>query len=150
VFSIDRDRGTFRSWSRLLPGAAVHVEAIVEARLAATDLRRTLDPLLGYLLRTGQCDLYRIPSRVGAPYETGGLAVTERPYRLIDAVGRTHPRRFAYGVPTESVHWVTAAGARPGVNSVTLGDSDAISRAVLALAGGIEPESMAASFGVAG
>jgi hypothetical protein len=36
-------------------------------------------------------------------------------------------------VPTEAVHWVTAAGIRPGVDSVTLGDSDAIARAVLAL-----------------
>jgi hypothetical protein len=59
--------------------------------------------------------------------------VTERPYHLIDAAGRAHPRRFAYGVPTESVHWVTAAGIRPGVNSVTLTDSDAIARAVLQL-----------------
>jgi hypothetical protein len=31
------------------------------------------------------------------------------------------------------VHWVTAAGIRPGVDSVTLGDSDAIARAVVAL-----------------
>jgi hypothetical protein len=66
-------------------------------------------------------------------YETGGLAVTERPYRLLDAQGRAHPRRFAYGVPTEAVHWATAAGIRPGVDSVTLADSDAIARAALAL-----------------
>lgn len=59
--------------------------------------------------------------------------MTTRPYRLVDATGRTHPRRFAYGVPTESVHWVTAAGIRPGVGSVTLEDSDAIAHAVLSL-----------------
>ncbi len=59
--------------------------------------------------------------------------MTERPYRLIDAHGVPHPRRFAYGVPTESVHWVTAAGIRPGVGSVTLEDSDAIAAAVLAV-----------------
>ncbi len=64
-------------------------------------------------------------------YETGGLAVTERPYRLLDGQGRPHPRRFAYGIPTEAVHWATAAGIRPGVDSVTLADSDAIARAVL-------------------
>ncbi|SKU40566.1 Uncharacterised protein [Mycobacteroides abscessus subsp. abscessus] len=62
------------------------------------------------------------------------MAVTARPYRLIGADGRAHPRRFAYGVPTESVHWVTAAGIRPGVDSVTLGDADAIARAALASA----------------
>lgn len=33
------------------------------------------------------------------------------------------------------MHWVTAAGIRPGVDSVTLGDSDAIARAAL----GVEP-----------
>jgi uncharacterized membrane protein len=31
------------------------------------------------------------------------------------------------------VHWVTAAGIRPGVGSVTLEDSDAIAAAVRAL-----------------
>lgn len=81
----------------------------------------------------GSADASRSTGAPGAAYETGGLAVTERPYRVVDAQGRPHPRRFAYGVPTEAVHWVTAAGIRPGVNSVTLGDSDAIARAVLAL-----------------
>ncbi|MGQ4272379.1 hypothetical protein, partial [Nocardiopsis changdeensis] len=60
-----------------------------------------------------------------------GLAVTSRPFRLLDAARRPHPRRYAFGVPTESVHWVTAAGIRPGVNSVTLTDSDAIAQAAL-------------------
>ena len=59
--------------------------------------------------------------------------MSERPYRLLDAHGRAHPRRVAYGVPSESVHWVTAAGIRPGVGSVSLEDSDAIAAAVLAL-----------------
>ena len=64
----------------------------------------------------------------------GGVAVTRRPYRLLDAQDRPHPRRFAFGVPTESVHWVTAAGIRPGVNSVILGDADAIARSCLGIA----------------
>ncbi len=64
-------------------------------------------------------------------YETGGLDVTPRPYRLIDRQGAVHERRFAFGVPTEGVHWVTAVGARPGVDSVTLSDADAVARAVL-------------------
>ena len=53
---------------------------------------------------------------------------------LLDAHDRPHPRRFAFGVPTESVHWVTAAGIRPGVNSVILGDADAIARSSLRIA----------------
>jgi uncharacterized NAD(P)/FAD-binding protein YdhS len=115
------------------PSAQVRAEVLIEARLPEPDLRRTADPLLRQLLDTGQCRPFTVPGYDGQRYETGGLDVTERPYRLIDAQGRPHPRRFAYGVPTESVHWVTAAGIRPGVNSVTLVDSDAIVRALLQL-----------------
>ncbi|MFI8537487.1 FAD/NAD(P)-binding protein [Streptomyces aquilus] len=126
----------FTGTSSEIPDVRIRATVLIEARLPEIDLRRTADPLMGQLLRTGQCHPYRIPGPDGAgaqDYETGGLAVSERPYHLIDAAGVPHPRRFAYGVPTESVHWVTAAGIRPGVGSVTLEDSDAIAAAVLAL-----------------
>lgn len=124
---------SFVAHSNEVPGEPVLATTMIEARLPEPDLRRTTDPLLRHLLDTDQVTPYRIDGSCGTHYETGGLAVTERPYHLLDGRGRAHPRRFAYGVPTESVHWVTAAGIRPGVDSVTLGDSDAIARAVLAL-----------------
>jgi uncharacterized NAD(P)/FAD-binding protein YdhS len=129
----DVQGASFLAHSAKVPGAVVRAAALIEARLSAPSLQRTTDPLLRHLLSTGQCGPYRITNPNGTPYETGGLAVAERPYHLLDAEGRAHPRRFAFGVPTEAVHWVTAAGVRPGVNSVTLCDSDAIARAVLAL-----------------
>ncbi|MFD5129647.1 FAD/NAD(P)-binding protein [Streptomyces olindensis] len=132
--STDPVRPAFVAWSARIPGHRVRVSALIEARLPPPSLRRTADPLLSHLLHTAQCRPYRIPGRGAEAYETDGLDVTDRPYRLIDAQGRAHPRRFAYGVPTEAVHWVTAAGIRPGVDSVTLGDADAIARAVLGLA----------------
>jgi uncharacterized NAD(P)/FAD-binding protein YdhS len=128
---VEADPTGYTVTSPLVPGSSVRVDALVEARLPAITLSRTEDALLRYLLESGQCAPYRIRTRPGGTYETDGLAVTERPFRLIDAAGHPHPRRFAFGVPTESVHWVTAAGIRPGVNSVTLTDSDAIARAVL-------------------
>ncbi|WP_374195690.1 FAD/NAD(P)-binding protein [Streptomyces sp. MBT53] len=118
--------GAWVARSPAIPGSAVRVTTLVEARLPEPDLRRTADPLLGRLLRTGGCRPHTVDG-----YETGGLDVTARPYRLIDRQGRAHARRFAFGVPTEGVHWVTAAGARPGVDSVTLSDADAVARAVL-------------------
>ncbi|WP_327683997.1 FAD/NAD(P)-binding protein [Kitasatospora sp. NBC_00458] len=130
---IDPVDPAFTARSAAVPGEPVRSTVLIEARLPEPDLRRTDDPLLQHLLETEQCTTYRIGGDHGNGYQTGGLAVTERPYRLLDARGRAHPRRFAYGIPTESVHWVTAAGIRPGVDSVTLGDSDAIARAVLAL-----------------
>ncbi|GAA4804369.1 FAD/NAD(P)-binding protein [Streptomyces ziwulingensis] len=129
---IDTTAQTYVAHSTAVPGEPVRAAVLIEARLPEPDLRRTDDPLLRHLLDTDQAAPFRIKG-AGGDYETGGLAVTERPYRLLDGRGRAHPRRFAYGVPTESVHWVTAAGIRPGVDSVTLGDSDAIARSVLAL-----------------
>jgi hypothetical protein len=130
---LDPSAPAFVAESVAVPGPPEPARTLIEARLPEADLRRTEDPLLRHLLGTGQCAPYRIDSASGECYETGGLAVTERPYRVVDARGRAHPRRFALGVPTEAVHWVTAAGIRPGVDSVSLGDSDAIARAVLDL-----------------
>ncbi|MEV3873887.1 FAD/NAD(P)-binding protein [Streptomyces sp. NPDC049906] len=130
---IDPETPAYVLTSRQVPRPALRARVLIEARLPEPDLRRTTDPLLVHMLSTEQATVYRIPTEDGTSYETGGLAVTERPYRLLDTRGRAHPRRYAYGVPTESVHWVTAAGIRPGVDSVTLGDSDAIARSVLAL-----------------
>ncbi|MBL1100185.1 FAD/NAD(P)-binding protein [Streptomyces coffeae] len=124
----------FLARSTEVPGPPVTATTLIEARLPEPDLRRTADELLMRLLHTGQCRPHRVDG-----YETGGVDVTPAPYRLVDAQGRPHPRRFAVGVPTEGVHWVTAAGARPGVNSVTLCDTDAIARAVLRVALSGEP-----------
>ncbi|MDX3380432.1 FAD/NAD(P)-binding protein [Streptomyces niveiscabiei] len=129
----DTANPSFVAHSTVVPGTPVRARALIEARLPEPDVRRAEDPLLRHLLATEQAGPYRIDGSCGTMYETGGLAVGERPYHLLDSQGRPHPRRFAFGVPTEAVHWVTAAGIRPGVDSVTLGDSDAIARAALAL-----------------
>jgi hypothetical protein len=138
-FLADETEGAFVTVPGETPVRTVRAKVLVEARLPEPDLRRTTDPLLRGLLESGQCRAFTVPGYDGQGYETGGLDVSERPYRLVNRAGRAHPRRFAYGVPTESVHWVTAAGIRPGVNSVTLVDSDAIARAVQALAGEAQP-----------
>ncbi|MFI1104210.1 FAD/NAD(P)-binding protein [Streptomyces melanogenes] len=126
------ESGGFLISSSVVPGEPVHVTTLIEARIQDPDVRATADPLLRGLLDTGQATPYRLPDPDGDPYETGALAVTQRPSRLLDAHGRAHPRRFALGIPTEGVHWATAAGVRPGVDSVSLGDADAVAREVLA------------------
>ncbi|MGW3007512.1 FAD/NAD(P)-binding protein [Streptomyces sp. NPDC001219] len=116
----------FTAHSPDVPGSAVTATALIEARLPEPDVRRTTDPLLARLLAEGGGRPHTVDG-----YETGGLDVSPSPYHLVGADGRRHPRRFAVGVPTEGVHWVTAAGARPGVGSVTLADTDAVARAAL-------------------
>ncbi|MFE0470649.1 FAD/NAD(P)-binding protein [Streptomyces sp. NPDC058947] len=127
---VREEAGAWTADSPDVPGSAVSVTTLIEARLPEPDLRHTADALLAGLLRTGQCRPHTIDR-----YETGGLDVTPRPYHLIDRQNCVHKRRFAFGVPTEGVHWVTAAGARPGVDSVTLSDADAVARGALRAAG---------------
>ena len=128
---VEYSGGQFVAYSGACPDLTVRAATLIEARLPETDLHRTADPLLRTLRDRGECRPHRIPIRGGGHWVAGGVAVTRRPYRLLDAHDRAHPRRFAFGVPTESVHWVTAAGIRPGVNSVILGDADAIARSSL-------------------
>jgi hypothetical protein len=127
--TVRAEAGGWVAHSPDVPGSTVCVRTLVEARLPDPDLRRTADELLAGLFRAGACRPHLVDG-----YETGGLDVTPRPYHLIDRQGTAHPRRFAFGVPTEGVHWVTAAGARPGVDSVTLSDADAVARATLCAA----------------
>ncbi|HEV2634454.1 MAG TPA: FAD/NAD(P)-binding protein [Actinocrinis sp.] len=130
---IDAAEGCFVLTSKDAPGPPVRAAGLIEARLPDVHLRRSANPLLRYLLATGQARPYRLADAHQGEYESGGVAVTRRPYRLVDHAGTAHPARYAFGVPTEGVHWVTAAGIRPGVGSVTLEDADAIARAVLGI-----------------
>jgi hypothetical protein len=117
-----------------VPGPPIRVSTLIEARMPEPDIRLTTDRLLGGMLAQGSCVPHRIPATGGAYYETGGLAVGPRPYPILGADRAPHPRRFAFGVPTETVHWVTAAGIRPGVNSVIIADADAVAQACRAAA----------------
>jgi hypothetical protein len=128
------DGSGFLVGSRAIPGEPIRVGALIEARLPEPDIRATTDPLIGGMLARGECVLHRIPNASGGHYQTGGLAVDRRPYNLLTAARTPHPRRFAFGIPTETVHWVTAAGIRPGVNSVILADADAVAHASVAAA----------------
>ncbi|OAQ60367.1 FAD-dependent oxidoreductase protein [Pochonia chlamydosporia 170] len=118
--------GVWQASSPSICNWTVQATTLIEARLPEPNLRHTADDLLSRMFKSGQCRPHILDG-----YETGGMDITNSPYHIIDAQGRAHPRRFAVGVPTEGVHWVTAAGARPGVNSVTLADTDAVARAAL-------------------
>ncbi|MFF2507018.1 FAD/NAD(P)-binding protein [Streptomyces sp. NPDC058067] len=123
---LDDEAGAFVAHSPDVPGSSVTATTLIEARLPGTDVCATGDQLLAGLLKKGHARPHTIDG-----YVTGGVDVTPSPYHLIDRHSRPHSRRLVLGVPTEGVHWVTAAGARPGVDSVTLSDADAVARAAL-------------------
>ncbi|MEU6084090.1 FAD/NAD(P)-binding protein [Streptomyces sp. NPDC047108] len=125
-------RTAFVVRSDRVPGPDVEATALIEARLPEFDLRTTTDPLVRDLVAQGACRRYALDEPGREPWLSGGLAVTPKPYHVVGGDGVPHPRRFAFGIPTESVHWATAAGIRPGSDSVILGDADAIARTALA------------------
>ncbi|MFF4405192.1 FAD/NAD(P)-binding protein [Streptomyces sp. NPDC001404] len=129
----DYGRGSFVGTS-VVPGDTHRARVLVDAMLPRVDLSRTKNRLLCDLRQRGEATRFSVSSSSAAPeYVTGGAAVTERPYRLVRANGTVHSRRYLFGVPTEGANWVTETGIRPKVNSITLGDSDAIARSILGL-----------------
>lgn len=114
--------------SPTIPDYQLHAMTLIEARLPRPCVSRTSDPLLAHLLETGQCRPHKIDG-----YESGGLDITAAPYNLRDGQGRPHHARLVLGVPTEGIHWTTTAGARPGINSAMLRESDEVAQAVLRL-----------------
>jgi hypothetical protein len=123
---MEADGKAWLARSTEIPRSTIRVTTLIDARLPEPSLRRTDDKLLAHLFKTGQCRPHTVDG-----YETGGVDVTESPFRVIDSKGRTHRRLYAIGIPTEGVHWVTTAVARPGVKSVTLAEIDEVARAVL-------------------
>ena len=72
----------------------------IEARLPEPDVRRAADPLMRQLLEDKYITPFQIEGSCAVLYETGGLSVTRRPCRVVDAQGRVNRRLFAFGVPT--------------------------------------------------
>ncbi|MGW4802421.1 hypothetical protein ACWEPC_59415, partial [Nonomuraea sp. NPDC004297] len=113
----DEEAGVWRASGPTVPGST-EARALVDARRAAPDVRRTADPLLAGLFARGECRQ--------AP---GGLLDVRLPdRRLVTRRGAVHARRFALGPWT--------AGGPPGFDGPTgsaplLDAADALARAVL-------------------
>lgn len=125
---VERGDDMWVARSPTIPDYQLHVMTLIEAHLPKPCVSRTSDPLLSYLLETGQCRPHKIDG-----YESGALDIPAAPYNLKDGQGRPHPARLVLGVPTEGIHWTTAAGARPSINSAMLRETDEVAQAVLRL-----------------
>jgi hypothetical protein len=130
--AVDDGSGMFVGRS-VVPGDVSESSVLVDARLPRVDLALARNPLLVHLRQCRQITRFSVPKASGGRYVTGGVAVTGRPFRAVRPDGSVHPARYVFGVPTEGANWVTETGVRPHVNSITMGDSDSIARAVLGL-----------------
>ncbi|MFI5533287.1 FAD/NAD(P)-binding protein [Kitasatospora sp. NPDC051853] len=132
-FEADEAAGKFRISSPQVAGSVHHAEVLVDARIPTPDLHKDTSPLTTSLLADGLIGEYVMTDpTTGAAHATGGLNVTEAPFRVIDADGRIRCDLYALGIPTEHTRWFTQVGSgKPGLNTLFRRDADSIAAAML-------------------
>ncbi|SFJ97775.1 FAD/NAD(P)-binding protein [Amycolatopsis sacchari] len=125
--------GCFAVESPDVAGSRREARVLLDARAPAPDLSRDRDPLLRQLLADGMISEYvNVDPATGERFATGGLAVTDSPFHVLDARGEADPDLYALGVVTQNTRWFTQVGTgRPGQDSPFRRDADAIAQDVL-------------------
>lgn len=119
----------FVATSPTVPGE-VRATALVEARVPRTTVTGTADPLLAALHARGEVSEHVLADPTGAvQIPTGKLQVTTDTGQLMDAAGRAHPRRLAFGWGTSAA--TAGAFSRPGTNAAFFRQNDHAVRALL-------------------
>ncbi|MEV6611898.1 FAD/NAD(P)-binding protein [Kutzneria sp. NPDC051319] len=133
-FSAAPEPGLFAVASPAVDGSRRLADVLLDARAPGADLRRDTNPLLRRLLSDGMISEHvNVDPRTGRRFASGGLAITESPFHVLDARGRPDPDIHALGVVTQNTRWFTQVGTgRPGQDSPFRRDADAIAGAVLA------------------
>jgi FAD-NAD(P)-binding len=128
-FESGADAG-FVAASPSVPGQ-VRASALIEARVPRPSIARSTDPLVEALYAQGALGEEKLPdAESGRLIGTGRLQVTAD-CRMVDAAGRTHPRRYAFGAWTSAA--TPAAFSRPWTDAPFFRQNDAAARGVLSL-----------------
>ncbi|KRE81173.1 hypothetical protein ASG77_04505 [Arthrobacter sp. Soil762] len=111
-------------------GFAVRAAAFIEARLPATSVARSLNPVLASPHLSGLGSEQQLLTADGI-HSTGKLLVSDR-HELLDGHGRAAGRLFGVGPGTSGRG--ADAFARPGTNAAPFRENDALARPVLGVA----------------
>lgn len=130
-FTADEAAGTFTVSSPRVPGSERSCPVLIDARIPEPDVRRDPAPLSRQLTGSGTWTPWT--NRAGAePLRTGGVAVTEAPFRPVGSGGRPAEGLYVLGIPCEGPRWFTQVGsARPGPWTEFTADADAIAADIL-------------------
>lgn len=127
---IATEAGWFIGSSRKDPTKKYKTHFLIEARLAKTANQFSLNPLVQQLLRDEIADLHQLELASGDVYQTGALLVERKTNQIQSKTGETVSSLFCYGIPTEGIHWLTAATSRPGTDPWNLREADLIARTI--------------------
>jgi NAD(P)H-dependent flavin oxidoreductase YrpB (nitropropane dioxygenase family)/uncharacterized NAD(P)/FAD-binding protein YdhS len=125
--SVDTESPTFLVTGKYLATRRLTIDAVAEARHPPVDASRSDDPLIRNMMMSGIIAAHRFRHNNSM---SGSVSVNTTDFRIQDAQGRISHHVFCYGVPTEGVHWSTAATIRPFVNSVILQEANIIASAI--------------------
>lgn len=127
---LETDAGRFIGYSEKFPLKKYKTHFLIEARLPKTANQFSLNPLVQQLLRDDMASLHQLKLTSGKDYQTGALLVDRKTNQIQSQSGSTIVKLFCYGVPTEGIHWLTAATARPGTDAWNLREADMIARCI--------------------
>ncbi|MBO0440827.1 FAD/NAD(P)-binding protein [Candidatus Enterococcus ikei] len=123
---IETEAGSYVGYSKKFPMKKYKTHFLIEARLPKTANQYSLNPLVKQLLRDEIASLHELKLASGEVYRTGALLVERASNQLQSKEGEIIPGLFCYGIPTEGVHWLTAATSRPGTDAWNLREADLI------------------------
>ncbi|MBL1227371.1 FAD/NAD(P)-binding protein [Enterococcus sp. BWR-S5] len=129
---VDMGEGQFTAYSSNAPEQRFTSFFLMEARIPAVDVTRSMSPLMKQLLNEGVGRRHSLELSGEQRFFTGAIDVESSTNQLIDAQGKITKGLFCYGVPTEGIHWLTAATARPGTDPWNLREADKIAEQILA------------------
>ncbi|MBP2098599.1 FAD/NAD(P)-binding protein [Enterococcus rivorum] len=128
--TIEMQDGYFVSYSKKWPKQKYQAHFLIEARIHGTNNSLSVNPLTQQLIRDGLAGLDNFETEEQQKELSGALSVEPQSNQLINLAGEINEGLFCYGVPTEGIHWLTAAASRPGTNPWTLREADGIAREI--------------------
>lgn len=110
AFEPSAAHGCIYMYSPVVQNSSVALQAVIDARLPTTDIKRDCSPLTQSLLDKG---IYApFINRAGrAEFETGGVNVTPTPFHPVRADSTIAHRLYVLGIPTEHTRWFMQSGS---------------------------------------
>ncbi|MBO0471787.1 FAD/NAD(P)-binding protein [Enterococcus sp. DIV0242_7C1] len=127
---IEMRNETFIAFPKDDPENEYAAHFLIEARLPKTENQLSLNLLVQQLLKDGLGTIHYLTLSSGDISPTGALLVDKRNSQMIGADKKVINGLFCYGIPTEGLHWLTAATARPGTDPWNLREADRIAETI--------------------
>ena len=127
---VEMKAGQFITYANLFPENRYNSHFLIEARIPKVNNEKSLNPLTRQLLADKLATLHQLALADGQIVKTGALLIVPATNQVITKGGQVATGLFSCGIPTEGIHWLTAAAARPGVDPWNMRDMDRIAATI--------------------